>query len=260
MSDVAGNDATGPRWSIGELARASGVSVRTLHHYDEIGLLRAAGRTGSGHRRYTGGDLRRLYRIRALRKLGLSLARIEGVLAGVADEPAMLRELLTAQLAELETQGERIGRLTRQIQGLLRQLDDASMPGPHQFMTTLEMISVLDGYFTAEQQDDLARRRAEIGPEGVDAAKDQWAGLVEELLTHLRADTPVDDPRVADLVRRWDALGDAFHPGGEGTKTAARRMWQDHATDLARPLPWPAERLSALVAYLERARRAAGTS
>ncbi|GII88878.1 hypothetical protein Ssi03_68680 [Sphaerisporangium siamense] len=48
------------RWSIGELARATGVTVRTLHHYDEIGLVPASERTASGHRRYTEGDLRRL--------------------------------------------------------------------------------------------------------------------------------------------------------------------------------------------------------
>ncbi|MFI6739357.1 MerR family transcriptional regulator [Nonomuraea sp. NPDC050451] len=68
------------RWTIGELAKASGVTVRTLYHYDEIGLARAGERTASGHRRYTEADLRRLYRVRALRGLGLSLEEIAEVL------------------------------------------------------------------------------------------------------------------------------------------------------------------------------------
>ncbi|GAA3664469.1 hypothetical protein GCM10022420_049470 [Streptomyces iranensis] len=80
---MIGKDATGRRWSIGELARASGVTVRALRHYDEVGLVRASGRTGAGHRRYTAEDLRRLYRVRALCGLGLSLAEIGDALDDV---------------------------------------------------------------------------------------------------------------------------------------------------------------------------------
>ena len=48
-------------WSVGELARATGVTVRALHHYDEVGLLAPSARTAAGHRRYSDEDLRRLY-------------------------------------------------------------------------------------------------------------------------------------------------------------------------------------------------------
>jgi MerR family transcriptional regulator, thiopeptide resistance regulator len=68
---VIGKEESGPRWSIGQLAQASGLTVRALRHYDAVGLLKASERTASGHRRYTEADLRRLYRVRALRSLGL---------------------------------------------------------------------------------------------------------------------------------------------------------------------------------------------
>ncbi|MEV7008767.1 MerR family transcriptional regulator [Streptosporangium sp. NPDC051022] len=255
---MTGKDAAARRWSIGELARASGLTVRALRHYDEIGLLPASERTVSGHRRYTERDLRRLYRVRALRALGLSLEEIADALAGSADDLVTMRELLTAQLRDLEDQAGRIHRLERRIHGLLRQLDDASMPGPDQFMTTLEMMSVFETYFTPEQREQLAERRAALGPEAVEEARTRWTALVEELLHHVRADTPVDDPRVRDLLSRWDALGAAFHPAGErsgGTRAAAQRMWQDNSAELSRNLPWPADRMTALVAYLERARQ-----
>jgi DNA-binding transcriptional MerR regulator len=61
------------RWRVGELAAAAGVTVRALHHYDGIGLLVPAERTAPGHRLYGEGDVRRLYRIVALRDLGLGL-------------------------------------------------------------------------------------------------------------------------------------------------------------------------------------------
>lgn len=251
---MIGKDAIERRWSIGELARVSGVTVRALYHYDEIGVLRAGERTGAGHRRYTEADLRQLYRVRALRGLGMSLEEIKDALEDSADDLATMRRLLSAQLSELKLQAGLINRLSQQIHGLLQQLDTASMPDPDEFMTTLEMISMLDNYFTQEQQEELARRRAELGPETIEAAKTQWVGLVEELLPHVQAGTVVDDPHAQDLLRRWDELGATFHAGDEQTKAAAQQMWQNRRTELSQRLPWPADQLADLVAYLERAR------
>ncbi|MGI8329339.1 MerR family transcriptional regulator [Actinomadura scrupuli] len=253
---MIGADGGGRRWSIGELAQASGLTVRALHHYDEIGLLTPGERTASGHRRYTERDLRRLYRVRALRALGLSLEEIAGVLADPADDLAAMRGLLTAQLHGLECHADRIQQLTEQIRGLLSRIENSSMPGPDQFMTTLEMMSVFETSFTPEQREQLAERRAGLGPEAVEAAKTEWAGLVEELLRHLRQGTPPGDPQVQTLAGRWDALGNLFHGGDDRTVAAARTMWQDNSEELGRSLPWPAERMRDLVGYLERARQA----
>lgn len=82
--------------TIGQLADASGVTVRTLHYYDRIGLLAPTGRTSGGHRRYSDDDVQTLYRIVALRQLGLSLSHIAGVLAD--EEP--IEQLLQRQLDE----------------------------------------------------------------------------------------------------------------------------------------------------------------
>jgi len=61
--------------TIGEVARMSGVTVRTLHHYDEIGLLEPRRRTEAGYRVYDEGDLRRLQQILFYRELGLRVRR-----------------------------------------------------------------------------------------------------------------------------------------------------------------------------------------
>ncbi|MDW5326156.1 MerR family transcriptional regulator [Plantactinospora sp. KLBMP9567] len=189
---MTGRGDTGRRWSIGELARTTGTTVRALHHYDEIGLLRARERTSSGHRRYTGGDLRRLYRVRALR--GLSLEEIAGVLAGSTDDLAAMPDLLTAQPCGLAAQAVRLDQLIARLHGLHDQIDGASMPGPDQFLTTLEMISVFETSFSGEEREQLAQRRAELGPAGVEAARAEWAELVVELLRQVQHGTPTDDP------------------------------------------------------------------
>ena len=63
-------------WGIGDVARRTGVTERTLRYYEELGLL-APDRAGGGRRRYGGGDLDRLYRIRLLRELGTPLADVD---------------------------------------------------------------------------------------------------------------------------------------------------------------------------------------
>ncbi|GAA1014576.1 hypothetical protein Aple_047450 [Acrocarpospora pleiomorpha] len=244
------------RWSVGELARATGLTVRTLHHYDQIGLLTPHERTASGHRRYTEHDLRRLYRIRALSALGLSLDEIASVLADQDDELTALHALLTAQLHGLTAQATRINELRTRIDGLLQRITARQMPNPDQFMSTLELITVYETYFTQEQRDQLAQRRTALGPEAIEAAKHEWAALVEELLPHVAANTPTDNPQVADLIARYQALGARFHPPaeqGEQTAAAARQMWQDNSTELAARLPWPPDRIIALVEYVNRA-------
>lgn len=50
-------------WKVGELATEAGLTVRTLHHYDRIGLVHPAGRTNAGHRLYTEADVARLYQV-----------------------------------------------------------------------------------------------------------------------------------------------------------------------------------------------------
>ena len=78
MSDTA-------TWKVGRLAEASGLTVRTLHHWDDIGLLRPSVRTPAGHREYTEDDLGRLYLVLALRRLGLE----SQALAELASPPVL---------------------------------------------------------------------------------------------------------------------------------------------------------------------------
>jgi len=242
----------GHSWSIGELAALCGVTVRTLHHYDQIGLFPATGRTESGHRRYSEEDVRRLYRIRALRALGLSLDQVREVLAASPDDVFAVRRLLTSQLSALRDQAEQAQRLQRQIQALLDNMGGA-MPSVDQLISILEGMTMYEKYFTEEQRTELAHRRAELGPAAVDDARTTFAGLVEEGLGYVSANTPVDDPAVRDFAGRWDALGSQFH-SNDATKVAARSLWQEKSQELSARLPWAADRLQELVSYLQRVR------
>jgi MerR family copper efflux transcriptional regulator len=73
-------DAAPQTMHIGEIAEKTGLSLRTLRHYDEIGLLRASGRTEGGFRLYTHDDLQRLLVIRRMKPLGYSLEEMIALL------------------------------------------------------------------------------------------------------------------------------------------------------------------------------------
>jgi DNA-binding transcriptional MerR regulator len=89
------------RWKVGELARATGLTVRTLRYWDEIGLV-SPQRTGSGHRVYTSSEVTRLYQVVALQQMGLGLEEIAALFAGEAPAPAVtLRRHLEAVEREL---------------------------------------------------------------------------------------------------------------------------------------------------------------
>ncbi|MFG2883778.1 MerR family transcriptional regulator [Streptomyces sp. NPDC048297] len=96
-------------YSVGQVAGFAGVTVRTLHHYDEIGLLVPSERTRAGHRRYADADLDRLQQILFYRELGFPLDEVAALLddqaTGKADARVHLRrqhELLTARIEKLQ--------------------------------------------------------------------------------------------------------------------------------------------------------------
>src|ERR1700735_3810515 len=98
-------------WRIGEVATATGLTVRALHHYDQIGLVVPSARTSGGHRLYTDPDLAVLYQVTAMRQLGLSLEQVAALLAGHTDVAHVIDE----QLAHVDRQIRAARRLREQL-------------------------------------------------------------------------------------------------------------------------------------------------
>jgi MerR family transcriptional regulator, thiopeptide resistance regulator len=220
----------GSTWTIGDLAKASGVTIRTLHYYDEIGLVGASERTASGHRRYTEDDVRRLYRVRALTQLGLSLDEVATVLRRGAEDLPALRDLLHAQLADLEVRARRLDEARHRILGLVQQLDGDEIPEPERFLATLEVTAELYGHLSEQQWDALAERRAELGEDTVATLRTEFATVVEELRRHLADGTPAEDPAVRELAVRWRRVSAAFRTGrpelDEQIQASAETVWR----------------------------------
>lgn len=117
---------------IGEVAKLLGVTTKTIRYYEGIGLLDEPGRTEAGYRLYDAQDLLRLYRIKQLQELGLSLERIRFLLQeperarSAQDILRTLEEEITAQITALEARREQIRTLLAQAPvDLLKQPQDA---------------------------------------------------------------------------------------------------------------------------------------
>lgn len=133
-------DAWQRRWRVGELAFVTGVTVRALHHYDRLGLLVPAHRTAAGHRLYAAEDVHRLYRIVALRQLGLSLDEIASVLD--RGHPGLL-ETVRRHLERVERDLQHQEILRGRLIAILERLDHSLEPSADQFLDALEAMIVI---------------------------------------------------------------------------------------------------------------------
>ncbi len=103
-------------WRIGALARETGLTVRTLHHYDAIGLVTPSARTDGGHRVYSDVDVDRLYAVVVLRRMGMATGQIADHLGEVSwDLPSIAR----IQCAELDSEQSALGALRQRIDAML---------------------------------------------------------------------------------------------------------------------------------------------
>jgi DNA-binding transcriptional MerR regulator len=179
---------------IGELAKRTGLTVRALHHYDDIGLLTPSARSDAGYRLYNQTDIARLHRIQALRRFGLSLADIGAYLTR-PDLP--LATVVGQQIDMLTRQIEQAGALRVRLSRLQDQLAQGQEPDLADWLTTLEHMTVYDNYFT---QDEL--KQLPLYNQG-EAGRDEWRALIASVSKLMASGTPSSDPQAQALAKQW---------------------------------------------------------
>lgn len=237
-------------WKVGPLARLTGLTVRTLHHYDHVGLLRPSARLPSGHRLYSEDDVRRLYRIVALRELGLPLEAVGGLLDGGPDVAALLRE----HLGHVDGQLAALRRLRRRLAGLVVTVEVPGAPTPADLLELMEEVSKMDetikAYFTDEQLSALEVRREQVGEATISSVQQEWPQLIAAVQAELDAGTDPADPQVQALARRWMQLLESFHGGDPGLRESLYRMQADNSEQIQQQYGGPTPEL---MDYVKRA-------
>jgi DNA-binding transcriptional MerR regulator len=216
---------------IGRFSRLTGLTVKALRHYDEIGLLRPAERSESGYRLYSDDDVRRLYRIVAFRRLGLALEEIGALLDG--DGAADPRALIRAQLDRLEAEAAMREQLRVRLVRLLRALDGADGAAADLFLEAIEGMTMAEQYYTPEQLAQLEERRRELGDEGMRRAEADWAALIAEAEELRASGAAPTDPRAGALADRWAALIAAFTGADAGIHASLNRMYESEGSERA---------------------------
>jgi MerR family transcriptional regulator, thiopeptide resistance regulator len=212
------------QWKIGELARATGLTVRTLHHYDEIGLLIPSERTQAGYRLYGEHDVRRLYEIRALRDLGIPLGEIPEALDGE------VRTTLARHLERIEQDLERGRRLRSLLKGILDGADSASGTD---YMEAIEAMTMFEKYYTPDQLEQIEERRRSFSQEEHDRFHQDWEDLIAAANAEKEKGTDPSDPRMQEIATRWRELIDLFTGGDEGILGSLKTMFEEEGPERA---------------------------
>lgn len=198
--------------TVGEVSRRTGVTVRTLHHYDRIGLLSPTVRTAAGYRCYGPDDLERLLRILFYRELGFGLDAIAGLLAEEADPVPHLRR-------QRELLAERIARLQQMAAAVEDELEAYEMGGA---LTPEERFELFGDGFDDEYAAEAEQRWGDT---------DAWRQSRQRTGSYTAADWRAIKAESADVERR---LADALAAGEPADGESAMDLAEQHRRHLVR--------------------------
>lgn len=194
-------------YTVGAVARLAGVSVRSLHHYDQIGLLTPGGRNVAGYRIYSLADLKRLQQILFYRALGFALEDIAAILADPAqDAHAHLRR-------QHRLLREQVSRCQQMLAAIEKELEAGQMGIALTPEEQLEVFGTdkVSGEWAqeAEQRWGDTEAWAQSQRRAATYTKQDWldiraeaAGINQEFLNAMRAGVPAADARAAELAER----------------------------------------------------------
>ncbi len=214
-------------YQVREFARRSGVTIRTLHHYDQIGLLRPSVYTEAGYRLYSDRDFGRLQQIVTLKFIGLSLKRIREILQ---EEQFDLWSMLKLQRIALE---KKRNHLVLAIQAIERAEQTAlpeKEPDWESFKQIIEVVTMESNqdffkqYYTEEQLAEFKRRRETEG-DMIRQTEQDWKELIAEVEASLGED-PAGE-KAQGLAARWDELIERFTKGDPEVIASMKKLYAD---------------------------------
>ena len=205
---------------VGELAKRTGISIRTLHHYDDIGLVSPSHRTESGHRLYDREDVVRLQQVLSLRQMGFPLEEIRELLARRDfDAQELIRNHIDRLRRQIEVQQELCARL----EAVAAHYDTATAD---EFIQAIEVMTMFDKYYTKEQLDTLAKRAEMFGEEKMREVQEEWPRLIASVREEMQRGTDPKDPKVQALAKRWMELVEAFTGGDDGIRESLKNFYR----------------------------------
>ena len=219
-----------------EFARLTGVTVRALHHYDRLGLLKPSRYSQTGYRLYRESDVARLEQIVALKFIGFSLKQIKDILRNGGGDLAII---LRRQREAIEEKRKRLQQAVKAIQRAEYVIAVKGQPGWEVFTKIIEVINMQTNmdwtkkYYSEEAQREIETRAATIPQEVIEQAQSDWAGLIKEVEAAVAAREDPSSAKVQALATRWSELVKGFTGGNAEIQKGLNKMYADRSN-------WPA--------------------
>jgi MerR family transcriptional regulator, thiopeptide resistance regulator len=224
------------RYQAHEFAQRAGVTVRTLHHYDRLGLLKVSRRSRAGYRLYSDPDLIRLEQIVVLKAIGLTLKETRELLQR---DRSALQDTLARQQRVLTEKRKQLDKAIRAIGTARRALDSGDEPDWTLFTRIIKEMTMQNDtdwtrqYYSDEAQNKVDARRHLWSPELQEKVTQQWNELFHDIGAALQEDPA--GPIAQALLARWQQLVSAFTGGDPEIQNGLNRMYSDTPN-------WPQER------------------
>ena len=215
-----------------EFAARAGVTVRALHHYDRLGVLKPSRRSRSGYRLYAERDFVRLQQIVTLKFIGFSLSEIKRLLGR---KPQDVKQALALQRQAMSRKREHIDHAIRAIERAERSLANEDQPGTDIFLKIIEVINMqndikwIEKYYSEEARNELAARRQSISPETIRQAERDWAALIKEVEQAIDSGEDPAGDKAQQLAARWRTLLHGFTGGNAEIQAGLNKVYSDQA-------------------------------
>ncbi len=216
-------------YTVSQIARRTGVTVRTLHHYEAEGLLVPARRSDAGYRLYGRDELTKLQYIVSLKALGFSLAEIRACLDTGAPS---LAEALVRQVDRLRDGIVRQQSLLIRLERIAQRVAGGEEIDAETLLSSIEASTLMEKYFTPEQMQTIQRRGEELGPERIHAVEQEWPTVIAGMQAAMRLEKDPANEEVQALARRWRSLVREFTGGNSGVQQSLNTMFRENADEM----------------------------
>jgi len=232
---------------IGELAKAAGITVRTLHHYDSIRLLAPTGERESGHRLYTADDVAVLGQILAFKSMGLSLKKISVILRQKTYD---LQKTLILQEEALNANIQSLQKAKRTLRFLLDKLAHKKTVSTEELLYFMKELQAMEKYYTPEQIKKLDVRYEQFADKAKEIQK-AWPVLFKKVEELMKAGLPENALKAQVLAAEAQLYIDLFTGGDKDIEERLEKYNKDNLESATKSWGISKE----VFEYLERVRK-----
>ena len=213
-----------------DFARIANVTVRTLHHYDRIGLLKPSGYSSAGYRLYRKDDLVRLQQIVTLKFIGFSLSQIKQLLDSNSFDLAIALQRQKEILSDKRQQMDLAVKAIEKAHALLETNDEPDWQAFKRIIEVINMQNNMDWtrkYYSEDAQKKIDERAQSIPQDVIEQAQNDWATLIREAEAAVAEGVNPTSERAAELAVRWRNLIRGFTGGDAQIQAGLNKMYSD---------------------------------